>query len=210
MESTGTGSETERVIGGPSSSAGDPYGLKTAGPHSDPVTGATGTTSATSTNQTANTTNQHDLDRSVATGAIAGTGGVEYSKNGVEHVAKQQQREAAREEEHHGKAIAKEQKLNEKEITKEHKHDQKTDGKKHGGILGFLHRDKADTAAKEQEAEREESSTFGPGGAKPAVLGASGGLPSGISEHEHEMHEKHERNRLHKVLSHLAHISDKY
>ena len=90
----------------------------------------------------------------------------------------------------------------EKEAKKEHKEmakEEKHDGKKHGGLLGFLHKDKADKDLKEEEAERQESSTFGISGAKPAEVGAAGAGAIGINEHERHEHEKHERNRLHKV-----------
>ncbi|MCJ1436665.1 hypothetical protein MMC27_006046 [Xylographa pallens] len=89
----------------------------------------------------------------------------------------------------------KQEKHREKVLAKEEKHD----GKKHGGILGFLHRDKADKDLKEEQAERQESSTFGISGAEPAHEGAAGPGAIGINEHEREEHEKHERNRLHKA-----------
>ncbi|MCJ1285248.1 hypothetical protein MMC26_004588 [Xylographa opegraphella] len=121
----------------------------------------------------------------------AGTG--EFSKREAEKEAKH--------EKHHEKALEKEGKHREKEIAKEEKHD----GKKHGGILGFLHRDKTDKELKEEEAERQESSTYGISGAKPAEEGAAGPGAIGINEHEREEHAKHERNRLHKAGSHSLH-----
>ncbi|MCJ1397519.1 hypothetical protein MMC11_000713 [Xylographa trunciseda] len=97
----------------------------------------------------------------------AGTG--EFSKKAAEKEAKQ--------EKHHEKALAKEE---------------KHDGKKHGGILGFLHRDKADKDLKVEQAERQESSTFGVSGAKPAEVGAAGPAAIDLNEHERSEHEKHE------------------
>ena len=47
--------EDEKVIGGPASSAGDPYGLKAAGPHADPITGGTETLSQHEHNQESDT-----------------------------------------------------------------------------------------------------------------------------------------------------------
>ncbi|MCJ1392318.1 hypothetical protein MMC18_005185 [Xylographa bjoerkii] len=106
--------------------------------------------------------------------STAGTG--EFSKKEAEKEAKQ--------EKHREKALAKEE---------------KHDGKKHGGILGFLHRDKSDKDSREEQAERQESSTPSLSGAKPAEVGAAGPGAIGINEHEREEHEKHERNRLHKA-----------
>ena len=122
----------------------------------------------------------------------AGTG--EFSKKEAEKEAKQ--------EKHHEKVLAKEEKHREKEIKKE-----KHDGKKHGGILGFLHRDKTDKDLKEEQAERQESSTVGIGGAQPAHVGAAGPGAIGINEHEREEHEKHERNRLHKASFQSLHTT---
>ena len=124
----------------------------------------------------------------------AGTG--EFSKKEAEKEAKQ--------EKHHEKALAKEEKHREKEIKKEEKHD----GKKHGGILGLFHRDKADKDLKQEQSERQESSTFGIGGAQPAHEGAAGPRAIGINEHEREEHEKHERNRLHKAGSQPLHTTN--
>ena len=111
---------------------------------------------------------------SKATSASTG----EFSKKEAEKEAKQ--------EKHHEKALAKEE---------------KHDGKKHGGILGFLHRDKSDKDLKVEEAERQESSTFGISGAKPAQESVAGPGAIGINEHERAEQEKHERNRLHKAGS---------
>ena len=78
---------------------------------------------------------------------------------------KHQDKELAKEEKAHEKAIEKSEKKHEKAMEKDdRKHEkameedetkQGNGGKKHGGLLGFLHRDKPDKELKEEEAHRQ-------------------------------------------------------
>ncbi len=78
---------------------------------------------------------------------------------------KQHNKELAKEEKAHGKAIDKAEKKHEKAMEKDEKKHEKAlekdevkqehGGKKHGGLLGFLHRDKPDRELKEEEARRQ-------------------------------------------------------
>ena len=66
----------------------------------------------------------------------------------------------------HGKPLAKE------ETKQEH------EGKKHGGLLGFLHRDKPDKDLKEEEARRQAATHPGPGEEEVAAGASATGLGS--------------------------------
>lgn len=78
---------------------------------------------------------------------------------------KQHNKELAKEEKAHEKAIEKSEKKHEKTMGKDEKKHEKAIGKdekkqdhgekKHGGLLGFLHRDKPDKELKEEEARRQ-------------------------------------------------------
>ena len=78
---------------------------------------------------------------------------------------KHQDKELAKEEKAHEKAIEKSEKKHEKAMEKDdRKHEKAMEGdekkqghggKKHGGLLGFLHRDKPDKELKEEEAHRQ-------------------------------------------------------
>lgn len=72
----------------------------------------------------------------------------------------------------------------------EERHDESHEGKKQGGLFGFLHRDKN---PKEHESTSH-SSHGSHHGAEAAGVGAAG---AGTAAHEYEKHD-HDRNRLHK------------
>ena len=122
------------------------------------------------------TSREHQVGRDAAIlGGAAGAGGLaehEYNKKDAAKLQKQH----AKDIKHHDKELAKEEKAHEKAIEKsEKKHEkamEKDDrkyekaiegdetkqghgGKKHGGLLGFLHRDKPDKELKEEEAHRQ-------------------------------------------------------
>lgn len=118
----------------------------------------------------------------------------EHSKEVKHH-----NKELAKEEKAHEKAIEKSEKKHEKAIEKdEKKHekaiekDEKTHEKgekKHGGLLGFLHRDKPDKELKEEEARRQAAPHHGRGeeemaaGAGATGLEARGGYDPLQGEH---------------------------
>ena len=130
------------------------------------------------------TSREHHSGRDAAIlGGAAGVGGLaehEYSKKDAAKLQKEHNKEEkllekqhSKEMKHHDKALAKEEKAHEKAIERsekkhekaiekdERKHgkaiekdDTKHEHKKHGGLLGFLHRDKPDKELKEEEAHR--------------------------------------------------------
>lgn len=101
-------------------------------------------------------------DAAIAGGAGLGAGAVadhELSKKDEKHLAKEQQKEekALEKEQHkHEKALEKEERKHEKALEKEEKKEEKHE-KKHGGLLGFLHRDKGDKHAKDEPVQPEAS-----------------------------------------------------
>ncbi len=101
-------------------------------------------------------------DAAIAGGAVLGAGAIgdhELSKKDEKHLAKEQQKEEkAIEKEHykHDKAIEKDERKHEKALEKEEKKEEKHE-KKHGGLLGFLHRDKGDKHAKDDPIQPEAS-----------------------------------------------------
>ncbi|KAI4176589.1 MAG: hypothetical protein LQ343_000880 [Gyalolechia ehrenbergii] len=104
----------------------------------------------------------------------------------------------AKEEKHHQHEKEKAEKAHEKAMAKEeaqHKHKEEPQGgeKKHHGLLGLFHRDKADKELKEDEIARKEhlEAESQPGAATTGT--------TGLSEREkHEHAKEHDRNRLHK------------
>ena len=137
-----------------------------------------------------------------ATGA-GGLAGHEYSKKEAEELQKEHakqekalEKEHSKEVKHHNKELAKEQKAHEKAVEKsekkhekavekdEKKHEkavekdekkQEHGEKKHGGLLGFLHRDKPDKEQKEDEARGQAATHPGHGeGEMAAGAGATG------------------------------------
>ena len=132
------------------------------------------------------TTGHHHGERDAAIGAGAvgaGVAGAEFSKKDAEKEAKHEAKEHAKQEKalekqeaKHEKALEKQEAKHEKALEKEHHHHEKKaehedkPEKKHGGILGFLHRDKPDKELKEDEAARKDA---GPAEAVAGV-GAAG------------------------------------
>ena len=143
------------------------------------------------------TTDRHTgRDAALVGGAGAGAGavaGTEYSKKEAEKAQKEHMKELEREQKNIHKHEVKDEKKHEKALEKEEKKEEQQDGKKHGGLFGFLHRDKSDKDSKEEEAGRHGSGSHH--GAEAAGVGAAGAGAVGLTEHE--KHE-HERNRLHK------------
>ena len=108
-------------------------------------------------------------------GGAAGVGGLaehEHSKKDAsrlhkEHVKEEKavEKENLKEVKYHNKELAREEKARDKAFDKSEKKHEKAvekdetrpehEGKKHGGILGFLHRDKPDKDLKEDEARRQ-------------------------------------------------------
>ena len=96
---------------------------------------------------------------------------------------KHHDKELAKEEKAHEKAIEKSEKKHEKAIEKdERKHGKAIEkdetkhehgGKKHGGLLGFLHRDKPDKALKEEEAHRRANTHTGRSDERATEAGAN-------------------------------------
>ena len=74
---------------------------------------------------------------------------------------KHQNKELAKEEKAHEKAVQKSEKKHEKAIEKDEKHEKGE--KKHGGLLGFLYRDKPEKDIKEEEARRQAATHLGRG-----------------------------------------------
>ena len=86
-----------------------------------------------------------------------------YKKNEAKFAQKQHakeekalEKEHSRELKHHEKALAKEEKSHEKAIEKSEKSHDKQGEKKHGGLLGFLHRDKSDKTSKEEDTHHQQ------------------------------------------------------
>ena len=96
---------------------------------------------------------------------------------------KHHDKELAKEEKAHEKAIEKSEKKHEKDLEKDaRKHEKAMErdetkhehgGKKHGGLLGFLHRDKSDKELKEEEAHRQAATH--PGRSEEGELAAGAG-----------------------------------
>lgn len=140
----------------------------------------------------------------------------EYSKKEAEKLQKEHvkeekalEKEHSKEVKHHNKELAKEEKAHEKAIEKsEKKHEKAIDKdekkhekaiekdekkqehgeKKHGGLLGFLHRDKPDKELKEEEARRQAATHHGRGeematGASATGLESRGGYDPFQGEH---------------------------
>ena len=109
-------------------------------------------------------------DAAIAGGAGLGAGAVadhELSKKDEKHLAKEQRKEekAIEKEQHkHEKAVERDEKRHEKALEKEEKKEEKHE-KKHGGLLGFLHRDKGDKHAQDEQVQPEASGKVrdGPG-----------------------------------------------
>lgn len=133
-------------------------------------------------------------------GGAAGAGGLaghEYSKKDAETLQKEHakqekalEKEHSKEVKHHNKELAKEEKAHEKAIEKsEKKHEkaiekdekkQEHGEKKHGGLLGFLHRDKPDKELKEEEARRQAATHPGRGEEEMATGAGAAGFDSRI------------------------------
>ena len=142
-------------------------------------------------------------------GGAAGAGSLvehEHSKKDAEMLQKEHDREEkalekehSKEVKHHNKALAKDERDHEKAMEKVEKKHEKAVGKdekkqehgekKHGGILGFLHRDKPDKELKEEEARRQAAAHPGRGeeemaaGAGAIGLESSGGYDPLHGEH---------------------------
>ncbi|KAL8813888.1 MAG: hypothetical protein Q9223_006848 [Gallowayella weberi] len=168
-------------------------------------------------------TGESHTGRNVALGAGAGAaavaGGEELSRKDLEreqkaaHKEELKEQQAAhkrelKEEKHHQHDLEKAEKKHDKALAKEeakHHHkdeprkDESQEGeKKHHGLFGFLHRDKADKELKEEEAARKEGIEH-PGAGTAAGVGGVAASGAGMSEMEkHEQAKEHDRNRLHK------------
>ena len=140
------------------------------------------------------TSRGHHTDRDTAAvgGAGAGAGslaGHEHSKKDAETLQKEHakqekalEKEHSKEVKHHNKELAKEEKAHEKAIEKsEKKHEkaiekdekkQEHGEKKHGGLLGFLHRDKPDKELKKEEEDRRQAATHPGRGEEEMATGA--------------------------------------
>lgn len=218
--------EAEKHLGGHGHSGTSSYPQdRLAGSGHQPITGTTGsghapqdrlagsghqptTTSGTGVSDPYSSQSagrDHHLGRDAAiggTGAGAGAyAGHEYSKKEADKAQKEQ----VKEQKHHEKSLEKEEKKHEKALAHEEKHHDKhhdthDDGKKHGGLLGFLHRDKTDKDVKEEEAERQRETgalgTHRPGNAEmSAGVGAIGG--SRAPEHNSAGYGAHELANQH-------------
>ncbi|KAK4940748.1 hypothetical protein LTR66_014883, partial [Elasticomyces elasticus] len=123
----------------------------------------------------------------------------------AEKAHKQHEKELAKEEKHHEKELAKEEKQHEKEK------------KKHGGLFGFLHKDKDNTEEEPTKTAHAADEVAHPSAAKTADMqaherhrreleaaAAAGTVGVAGAEFERERHDPtdttghHERNRLHK------------
>ncbi|MCJ1352118.1 MAG: hypothetical protein MMC33_002102 [Icmadophila ericetorum] len=136
-------------------------------------------------------TGQHHKQEEEALAGAGAIGGAAISDKEAHKLEKQHDKELRKEEKQHDKEVRKEEKQHDKELKKEEKYEEKHDGKKSGGILGFLKKDKSDKDVKGEEAARQGPSTtntYAPE-AGAAVAGA------GVAEYETG---HHERNRLHK------------
>ena len=141
------------------------------------------------------TSREHHVGRDAAIlGGAAGAGGLaehEYSKKDAERLQKEHAKEEkalgkehSKEIKHHNKELAKEEKAHEKAIEKsEQRHEkamekdekkQEHGEKKHGGLLGFLHRDKPDKELKEEERRHQAATPPGRGEEMAAGAGATG------------------------------------
>ena len=141
-------------------------------------------------------------DAAIAGGAGLGAGAVadhELSKKDEKHLAKEQQKEekALEKEQHkhekalekderkYEKALEKDERKHEKALEKEEKKEEKHE-KKHGGLLGFLHRDKGDKHAKEDPVQPEASGKVRSGPEFDEEMSApSGAATRGPVEDEH-------------------------
>ena len=141
------------------------------------------------------TSREHHVGRDAATlGGAAGAGGLaehEYSRKDAERLQKEHAKEEkalgkehSKEIKHHNKELAKEEKAHEKAIEKsEQRHEkamekdekkQEHGEKKHGGLLGFLHRDKPGKELKEEERHHQAATHPGRGEEMAAGAGATG------------------------------------
>ena len=130
-------------------------------------------------------------------GGAAGAGSLaehEHSKKDAERLQKEHAREEkalekeqSKELKHHNKALAKDERDHEKAMEKVEKKHEKAVGKdekhehgekKHGGLLGFLHRDKPDKELKEEEARRQAAAHPGRGEEEMAAGAGATGLES--------------------------------
>ncbi|KAL8969852.1 MAG: hypothetical protein Q9183_001795 [Haloplaca sp. 2 TL-2023] len=103
---------------------------------------------------------------------------------------KHHQHELEKEKKAHDKAMAKEEAKHQKDESKHHK-DEAKEEKKHHGLFSFLHRDKSDKEAKDDEATRKHN--------EEDSRASAVGTGAGLSEKEkHEQAKDHDRNRLHK------------
>ena len=122
---------------------------------------------------------------------MGGLAGHEYSEKNASKLQKEHtkeekafEKERSKEVKHRNKELAKAEKAHDKTVDKyEKKHEKVIDkdetkqehgGRKHGGILGFLHRDKPDKELKEEEATRQGATHPGSGGDVAAGTGATG------------------------------------
>ncbi|KAB2573002.1 hypothetical protein DBV05_g8331 [Lasiodiplodia theobromae] len=110
----------------------------------------------------------------------------------LEKEEKKEEKEHEKEEKKHQKELEKEQKKHEKEVEKEQKELEKEEKKKHhGGLFGFLHRDK--DKDEEKTAEHDDKHHRHEKEAGAVAAGAAG-----AAAYDHHEHDKHERSRLHK------------
>ena len=130
-------------------------------------------------------------DAAIAGGAGLGAGAIadhELSKKDEKHLAKEQQKEekALEKEQHkHEKAVERDERRHEKALEKEEKKEEKHE-KKHGGLLGFLHRDKGDKHAKDDPVQPEASGKVRGGPEFDEEMSASTGATTrGPLEDEH-------------------------
>lgn len=145
------------------------------------------------------TSRAHHTGRDAAIlGGAAGAGGLaehDHSKKDVEKLQKEHakeekalEKEHSKEVKHHNRELAKEEKAHEKAVEKSEKKHEKalekddkkheTGEKKHGGLLGFLHRDKPDKELKEEEARRQAATHQGRGEEEMAAGAGATGLES--------------------------------
>lgn len=141
----------------------------------------------------------HHTGRDAAVlGGAAGAGGLaehEHYRKDAEKLQKEHakdekalEKEHSKEVKHHSKELAKEEKAHEKAIEKsEKKHEkaieknekkQEHGEKKHGGLLGFLHRDKPDKELKEEDSRRQAATHPGRGEEEMAAGAGATGLES--------------------------------
>ncbi|KAI9721185.1 MAG: hypothetical protein M1812_002346 [Candelaria pacifica] len=124
----------------------------------------------------------------------------QHEKDVAKH-EKAHEKEVVKHDKHHEKDLAKHDQKHEKELTELEKHERAKEHdqqhahgeKKHGGLFGFLHRDKTDPELKEEEAARQERLHHGSGATTGAGAAGVAGTTAAAYGEEHEG-----RNRLHK------------